>query len=319
MKFLITGVDGFVGPHLARRLLMHGHKVYGSVRDLTCVDNYVDGIEYLEADLRDEMAIDELFWEVSYDGVFHLASRTHPPTSFQEPIDYFKTNALGAIRIAESIRRNQPDCVLMNCSTSETYGIHPEGTRITEKTVCVPQNPYAVSKHAADIYIQERANNGLLKAFITKAFSHTGPGRPKNYSISSDAYQLARIIKGKQDPIVNVGNLSCKRIVMDVRDVVFYYYKLMMNYTTLESTTRYGEVWNIAGVELKDMNFFFDTMCRLFGLEVEKVIDEKLYRKFDIPIQHPDSTKIKMEMGWSPKYSIEETLRDLIDYWLERV
>lgn len=322
MKFLVTGQYGFAGQHLSHLLTREGHEVFnkGSF-DITT------------------LAVDVIFSANKFDGVFHLASKTHPPTSFNEPIEYFKTNALGTINICEAIRQYQPECVLMNCSTSEVYGINPESAVITEKARLKPQNPYAVSKAAADMYCNERFKNGFLKGFTTRAFSHTGPGRPANYSISSDAIQIARIIKGKQEPVIKVGNLDCKRVVMDVRDVVDVYCQLMVRYIkTYVSTYRYlslsppwedtgtkktfemnGEVYNICGDELCRIGYFLDLMTKMYDLKVTTEIDDKLFRKIDIPVQHPDSSKVRALLSWKPSIPIKKTLQDLVEYWLERV
>jgi GDP-4-dehydro-6-deoxy-D-mannose reductase len=320
MNFLITGINGFNGPHLARYLVNLGHRVVGMSHHRVDSDDDVFGqIDLVSGDLTCQLEIDDIFIEHDFDGVFHLGSRTHPPTSFQEPVSYFKTNALGAVYIAEAIRKFRPEAVLMNCSTCEVYGIHTEGTHISEKTPTLASNPYSVSKLAADIYIQERCTNGLLKAFITRAFSHTGRGRPSNYSISSDAIQIARIIKGKQEPVIKVGNLSCKRAVVDVRDIVATYAQLMFSYIECDWDNRYGEVWNIGGDNLREIGYYLQSMLDIFGVDARTEIDEKLYRKFDIPVQYPDSTKIRKLSLWNPQFSIEQTLTDLVQYWLERV
>ncbi len=323
MRFLITGINGFVGPHLAKTLIDNGHIPIGMSHYGVGGDGSYD---VLSGDMRDQLEIEDIFRGYKFDGVFHLASRTHPPTSFQEPASYFETNAMGTVYLAEAIRKHQPEITLMNCSTCEVYGIHSDGTRISEKTPTLASNPYSVAKLAADLYIGERCENGLLKAFTTRAFSHTGPGRGRNYSISSDAFQIARIIKGKQKPVINVGNLKSKRVVMDVRDVVEIYAKLMMKYLHYpegvmreEGDIEYGGVWNIGGNDLRDMQYYLDRMLWLYGVNAELRIDDRLYRKFDIPVQYPDSTKVRKAIGWSPKYEIDQTLSDLVDFWLERV
>lgn len=315
MRFLITGIHGFAGPHLAKTLQKNGHTVYGMSHTGCDSKEY----EVLSGDLRDQMEVEDIIRGYQFDGIFHLGSRTHPPTSFQEPVSYFETNAMGTVYLADAIRKYQPDATLMNCSTCEVYGIHPEGTNISEMTQTLASNPYSVAKLAADLYIAERCQNGLLRAFTTRAFSHTGPGRPKNYSISSDAFQIARIIKGKQEHVIRVGNLTSKRVVADVRDIVDVYAQLMYRYEGLESSQRYGEVWNIGGDDLHDMQFYLDRMLSIFGISAMLQIDEKLYRKFDIPVQYPDSSKVRNILGWNPKYDIDQTLTDLVEYWLERV
>jgi nucleoside-diphosphate-sugar epimerase len=280
----------------------------------------IGNCEVLSGDMRCKMELEEIIQGYDFDGIFHLAARTHPPTSFQEPVSYFETNAMGAVYLAEAIRKYSPETWLMNCSTCEVYGIHPEGSRISENTPTLASNPYSVSKLAADLYIKERSDNGLLRSFTTRAFSHTGPGRPKNYSISSDAFQIARIIKGKQKPEIRVGNLDSRRVVMDVRDVAIVYSQLMDSYMGLPSwEQKNGEVWNIGGDDLHDMRYYLQTMLDIFDVDAETKVCDKLYRKFDIPVQWPDSTKTRSQLGWDPQYDIVETLTDLVNFWLERV
>ena len=76
--------------------------------------------------------------------------------------------------------------------------------------------------------MQERMENNKINGFITRAFSHTGPRRGKNFSISSDAFQIARMMHGKQDKELLIGNLESVRVVIDVRDTVNAYYLAMM-------------------------------------------------------------------------------------------
>src|SRR6185436_9568831 len=127
----------------------------------------------------------------------------HPPTSFSDPKGTFETNAVGTINIVEAIARYQPECKLMFCSTSEVYGaVSEEAGPIDEEFPIKPVNPYGVSKAAADLYVRERAKSLGLKFFVTRAFSHTGPRLGRKFSISSDAYQIARIKKGLQEPVI---------------------------------------------------------------------------------------------------------------------
>ena len=191
-------------------------------------DNNFGQMKFTYGDLTNFDTIENIFKNEKFDGVFHLAAQSHPPTSFLDPRGTFMVNALGTINIADSIARYQPKCKLMFCSTSEVYGAVPESAgQITEEFQIAPVNPYGVSKAAADLYVRERAKSCNLLFFATRAFSHTGPRRGRTFSISSDAYQIIRIIKGFQEPVVNVGTLSSKRVVMDVRDCVKGYYLLI--------------------------------------------------------------------------------------------
>lgn len=324
MKYLITGITGFAGPHLANLLIKEKHEVYGLVRssngmevdilDVVPDKNY-NQIKFLYGDLISRTLIDSVFKNNHFDGVFHLAAQSHPPTSFIDPRGTFEANAIGTINIVEAIAEYQPSCKLMFCSTSEVYGAPAESDGpISEKFPIDPVNPYGVSKAAADIYVRERAKSLELPFFVTRAFSHTGPRRGKNFSISSDAYQIVRIKKGYQDPVINVGTLSSKRVVMDVTDCVMAYYLLMQNFSS-------GEAYNVGGDEPYSIGEILDKMLVMEDLmgKVEKRVDPKLVRPIDIPVQICDTSKCRNLTGWAPKVPIEQILRNLLDYWYAKI
>lgn len=305
MRFLVTGITGFVAPYLAKYLLANGHEVYGLLHKSPF--GKIEGINYVVGDLCDIRSFKYLR-EYKFDGVFHLAGLTHPPTSFKEPELYFKTNATGSINVCEVFR----DSVIMQCSTPEVYGECPE-EEIFETFPMNPNNPYGVSKAEADRYIVKETGRKRINAFITRAGSHTGAGRPSCYSISSDAIQIARMKKGLQPPILKVGNIGSQRAVMDVRDVVVAYYELMIK--NLRGEVKNGEIFHISGHRVKTIEFYIDLMLEIAGVKAEKVVDKSLVRKIDIPIQILNSDKMRELTGWSPIISTEKTLRDLLNYW----
>lgn len=323
-KYLITGITGFVGPHLANILHKDGHEIFGltrsshgredDIRDIVPDKVYKD-ITFLYGDFTDAHSMDRIFKENEFDGVFHLGSQSHPPTSFIDPYGTFMATGLGPINIANSIIKYQPKCKYMFCSTSEVYGDSPEEAGpIDENFPIKPVNPYGVSKACADLYVLERARNLKLPFFTTRAFSHTGPRRGKKFSISSDAYQIVRIKKGLQKPIISVGTLSSKRVVADVRDIARGYYMLMDKFVP-------GEAYNVGGDELFTMGELLDKMLTLEGLrgKVKKKLDPRLVRPIDIPVQICNTEKMRSLTGWKPKIKIEQTLRDLLDYWRGKI
>jgi GDP-mannose 4,6-dehydratase len=323
-KFLITGITGFAGPNLAKLLLKEGHEVHGVIRcpngrqtdllDILTIDE-LNAITFHNLDLRLYHSVQKLFSTHQFDGVFHLAAQSHPPTSFSDPILTFEENVTASMNIITCL--DNTDTKLMFCSTSEVYGDTCKDRGILSTTdPLTPHNPYAASKAAIDLYLQERFKNGFIKGFITRAFSHTGPRRGFNFSISSDAYQIAQMVLGKQEKVLRIGNLNTERVVIDVRDCVNAYYLLMM---TDESN---GKVFNVCGTEKHKMQYFTDKLIEASGIpydEIEQRIDEKLYRPIDIQVQIGDSTELKDITGWEPTYTIEETMRDLLNYWINKL
>lgn len=330
-NYLITGITGFAGAHLANLLHEEGHNVYGLIRgsngmetdilDVVPTDSFKH-FNFIYGDLTDQQAMNAIFQQVRFDGCFHLAAQSHPPTSLLYPLDTFRVNIMGSANLIDAIQNYQPECKLMFCSTSEVYGNSgQDGGLLKETDLLVPSNPYAASKAATDLYMQERMTNGKIKGFITRAFSHTGPRRGKNFSISADAYQVALIMKGLNDPSVRglehpaieVGNLETTRVVLDVRCIVRAYYLLMIN------PGSEGKIFNVCGDTPRKMAFFTDKLISLSKMNIEKNISEKYFRKIDIYYQHGDTSALTALTGWCPEISIEQTMEDLLNYWLKKL
>ena len=326
MKYLITGITGFVGPHLAKLLIKKNHEVHGLIRgtngremDLLDVLNplTLSKITFHKCDLLHYAGLKKIIEHEMFDGVFHLAAQSDVPTSFADQIMTFENNVMGTVNLIEAI--GELHTVLQFTSSSEVYGnFCKDNGMVTETDPIQPVNPYGCSKAAMDLYVQERIGNGFINGFITRAFSHTGPRRGKNFSISSDAYQLALISKGRQKPILKVGNLQTERVVIDVNDVAIAYYRLMKMYPEMEATQD-NNVFNICGAEVRKMEYFTDTLIDIAGVKVEKVVHPPFYRDIDIQVQIGDSTKINKMTSWKPIVPIAITLGNLFDYWMRKI
>ena len=327
-NILITGLTGFAGPHLANYLIKcvpeRSLKIYGLIRasngrenDIRDVvpDSVFSQIEWVQGDLDNYDSLKQIFIRTAFDEIYHLGAQSHPPTSFAQPRNTFVTNAFGTVNLVNLVEKYCPECKFMNCSTSEVYGAVPEEEQpITEEYPINPMNPYGVSKAAGDLYVTERAKSKGLRLFNTRAFSHTGPRRGFRFSISGDAYQIIRIKKGLQRPVIAVGTLSSKRVVMDVRDCVDAYVALMEYFTP-------GESYNVGGDELHTMGEFLDMMLDIAGMK-DKIVTEvnpDFVRKIDIPVQIPDSTRCRTLTGWWPQISLSRTLTDLLEYWDHKI
>ena len=324
MKYLITGITGFLGPHLANKLIKEGHDVYGlvrinngrenDIRDIVSDDDF-NKIKFLYGEMTDFRMMNNLFNTNIFDGVFHLAAQSHPPTSFIDPIMTWHINVMGSLNLITAILDNQPKCKFVFCSSVEVYGNEgQDGRKIKEDNVILPANPYGASKAAIDLYIQERMNNKQLNAVIVRPFCFTGPRRGANFSISSDAIQIAKMMLGKQEKVLNIGNLDTVRAVTDVRDIANAFYLVMINPNTR------GNIYNVCGGDPLKMRYYTETLLKLSNLtDVKQEISPKLWRPIDIQYQDGDPTKIMSELGWKPEYSIDTTLNDLLQYWLRKL
>lgn len=324
MRYLITGITGFLGPHLANILVREGHEVYGLVRinmgrenDIRDVipDDVFSKIRFVYSDLCNYRTLRKVFEDVSFDGVFHLAAQTHPPTSFTDPIGTWEWNVMGSINLMTCVQELQPTLKFVFCSTVEVYGnLGGDGRKLKETDALLPANPYGASKAAIDMYIKERMENKQMNAVVVRPFCFTGPRRGSSFSISSDAVQIARMMLGKQNKVLRIGNLDTSRAVTDVRDIAQAFYLIMTNPNTS------GHIINVCGGETYKMRFFTETLIQLSGLtDVVMEVDPKLWRPIDIQYQDGDSSKCKELVGWSPTYDIQTTLKDLLEYWLKKI
>jgi nucleoside-diphosphate-sugar epimerase len=247
--------------------------------------------------------------------VFHLAAQSHPPTSFKDPILTYEENVAATLNLITALEGSSTR--FMFCSTSEVYGDTCKDVGLLSvDTPIKPSNPYGASKAAMDLYVQERAANGFLDGFVTRAFSHTGPRRGRIFSISSDAYQIAAMELGLQDKILKIGNLQTERVVVDVRDCVNAYYKLMQ---TPESK---GKVFNVCGSNVHKMQYYTDLLIEYSIFEyndIKQVIYPPFYRPIDIQVQIGDSKELVDLTGWEPEITIQQTMQDLLQYWRNKL
>mgnify|MGYP003127804746 FL=1 len=161
-KYLITGITGFAGPHLANLLLKEGHEVHGIVRtpngreldliDVIRVEN-LEQIKFHYIDLKHYYGVKKLFDNEKFDGVFHLAAQSHPPTSFKDPVLTWEENVNGTVNLITALEGSKTR--FMFCSTSEVYGDTCKDVGLLKvDTPLIPSNPYGTSKAAMDMYVR---------------------------------------------------------------------------------------------------------------------------------------------------------------------
>jgi len=284
------------------------------IRDILS-DDIFSKIIFLYGDITNYRVINLLLKNNKFDGVFHLAAQTHPPTSFTDPIGTWDANVMGSINLITALNDHQPECRFIFCSTVEVYGNEGiDGRKIKEDNVILPANPYGASKAAIDLYIAERMKNKQMKATVIIPFCFTGPRRGANFSISSDAVQIAKMMLNKQEKILKIGNLDTVRAVTDVRDIANAFYLVMMKENTI------GKTYNVCGGVPYKMRHYTELLLEFSGLkDVKMEIDPKLWRPIDIQYQDGDASLIKEELGWEPTYDIRTTIQDLLNFWINKV
>lgn len=324
-KAFITGITGMVGSHLVDYLLANTDwEIYGLARWRSPLDNLAhllprinasDRVKLLYGDLRDYVSIQEAVGRSSPDFVFHLAAQSYPKTSFDAPLDTLETNVQGTAHVLEALRRSGSRAVVHVCASSEVFGRVPrEKLPIGEECTFHPASPYAISKVGTDLLGRLYAEAYGMTVMTTRMFTHTGPRRGDVFAESTFAKQIAMIEAGQIPPVVKTGNLDSLRTFADVRDAVRAYYLLV----TVNPLA--GAYYNIGGTYSCTVG---DMLKTLLGLSSRKDIrvetDPDRLRPIDADLQVPDTSKFHAVTGWRPEIPFERTMRDLLEYWRERV
>jgi len=325
-RALITGISGMVGSHLAEFLLANTDwDIYGMIRWRSPLDNLEnlvgrvntgDRVFLLYGDLRDTLSVQDVVRKAEPDYVFHLAAQSFPRTSFESPLDTYDTNIEGTARVLEAVRLTNPKAVVHVCASSEVFGRVPkEKLPIDEECSFHPASPYAISKVGTDLIGRYYAEAYGMTVMTTRMFTHTGPRRGDVFAESTFAKQVAMIEAGLIPPVVKVGNLKSLRTIADVRDAVRAYYMLV----TVDPQP--GAYYNIGGTHSCSIEEVLRTLIQMSPKagEIRVEEDPERLRPIDADLQVPDTRKFQAHTGWTPVISYETTMRDLLDYWRERV
>ncbi len=324
-KVLITGITGMVGSHLADFILKNTNwKIYGLCRWRSPLDN-IDHIlqlankqkriSFIYGDLNDYSSLIKALEISKPNYVFHLAAQSFPLSSFTEGNITFQTNILGTYNLLNSIKQLKLNPLIHICSSSEVFGrVKRENLPIDENCSYHPASPYAISKVGTDLigkYFFEAYNQKIM---ITRMFTHTGPRRGDVFAESSFAKQIALIEQKKIKPIIRVGNLKSLRTFADVRDAVRAYFLL------LTKNPKPGEVYNIGGTYSCTIGEMLKFLLKQSKVKNIKIVQDKTrLRPIDADLQIPNTEKFESHTGWKPKISFEKTMRDLLNFWRERV
>ena len=316
MRALITGITGFAGSHLAEFLLARDVEVVGAYRWRSRMDNIehlTSSIHLIECDLRDAISIRTVLQETKPDIIFHLAAQSFVPASWQSPADTLHANAIGQINLFEAMRSCNLNCKIQIACSSEEYGLQSEDELpIKETNALRPLSPYAVSKVTQDLLGWQYFRSYGTQVVRTRAFNHSGPRRGDVFVDSSFAKQVALIEAGKQEPVIRVGNLDAKRDFTDVRDIVRAYWLAL-------EKCEIGEAYNISSGVARSIQEVLDLLLTMTDRQVQVEPDPDRQRPSDIPVLLGDPTKFCSRTGWAAEIPYEQTLRDTLDYWRERV
>ena len=339
-KALITGITGQDGSYLAEFLLSKGYEVHGIKRRTSLIntgridhlfqDNHEPNLKFIlhHGDLTDSTSLIRIIQEVQPDEIYNLAAQSHVKVSFEEPEYTANSDALGALRILEAIRilKLEKKTKYYQASTSELYGAVKESPQ-NEETPFYPRSPYGVAKlYAYWITINYReaygiyACNGIL-------FNHESPVRGETFVTRKITRALARIKLGLQKTLY-LGNLNAKRDWGHAKDYVEVQWLMLQQDKPSDFVIATGKQYSVRDfINLTAKNLDMKIEWKGKGEDEigiyknEKIIkiDTNYYRPTEVESLLGDASKAKKELGWEPKISFEELVKEMVEKDLKSI
>jgi GDPmannose 4,6-dehydratase len=310
-RALITGITGQDGSYLTELLLSKGYEVHGVVRRCSSMNtsriDQFDGIRVKlhYGDVTDPAGLRSIIAEAEPDEVYNLAAQSHVRVSFDLPEHTFDVVATGAVHVFEAVRRVMgPRCRVYQASSSEMFGSSPPPQN--EETAFQPVSPYAAAKVAAHCAagMYRRAHGMHISSGIL--FNHEGPRRGEMFVTRKVTRAATRIALGLQDKL-HLGNLDAERDWGHAADFVEAMWRMLQQDKPDDYVVATGTSHSVR--ELVTLAF------KLVGLDWQKYVqlDSEHLRPAEVNQLCGDARKARERLGWVPRTSFEDLIRDMID------
>ena len=334
-KALITGVTGQDGAYLAAFLLAKGYEVHGIKRRSSLIntaridsiyeDPHIPSRHFIlhYGDMTDSSSLIHIVQKVQPDEIYNLAAQSHVQVSFEEPEYTANSDALGVLRLLEAIRilGLEKKTKFYQASTSELYGLVQE-TPQKETTPFYPRSPYAVAKlYGYWIVVNYReaygmyACNGIL-------FNHESPMRGETFVTRKITRGLTRIKVGLQTQLF-LGNLDAKRDWGHARDYIEMQWLMLQQEKPQDYVIATGQQYSVREFVMRCAQLLeLDLSWSGSGVDEQAVdktgnvivaVDPRYFRPTEVETLLGDASKAKRELGWEPRISFDELVREMVE------
>jgi len=316
-KYLITGFSGFVSKHFLTYLNslnveceIIGIDIFAPDYDLKPFRNLL--CRFVALNMLDSEKLYRVVYQFKPDFILHLASVSSVGYSWKNPVESFSNNTNIFLNLVDSVRLSQIKCRILSVGSSEEYGnVTLKQLPLSESTGYDPVSPYAVARVSQELLSKVYVKGYGLDMILTRSFNHIGPGQKDIFVVSSFARQMVEIAKSGNEGTIQTGDLSIIRDFVDVRDVVRAYYWLLQ-------MGRTGELYNICSGKGVQLNDLITIMSDILQINVKLETNPDLVRPSDNKIIYGTYYKIADHIKWRPKIPLNQSIYDLIEWWLKQ-
>jgi UDP-glucuronate 4-epimerase len=314
MNFLVTGGAGFIGSHVCEHLLQAGHAVWAfddlnpfydpqlKQRNLRDIQSLGKPFAFVQGDLTDRAAVQELFGRVKFDQVIHLAARAGVRPSLEQPALYQRVNVEGTVHLLEAARLKGVRKITI-ASSSSVYGVNSKVPFAESDPIFSPISPYAASKLACEALGHVYHHLYGLDVVMLRFFTVYGPRQRPDLAI----HKFARLIRAGR-PIPVFGDGSTARDYTYITDIL----------AGIAACTRneFGyEIFNLGQAQPVPLNRLIQLLENALGSKA--ILDRQPPQPGDAPLTCADLSKARARLGYDPRVKLEQGI-PLFLQWLNQ-